>query len=186
MDVSVFCSFICLCSAAQEACVCIPGEVCRRAAGLGFVVHQHLPAGPEGNIWSSDLSLKCVFYWWGNHNIVWESLLHISFMVKVSCELRLQSSFKSFGCSNNTVFFSWQDPNQFIRASALRVLSSVRVPIIVPIMMLAIKEAASDMSPYVRKTSAHAIQKLYRYLSLHLTLLLFFFIYQDYRNQWNQ
>ncbi|KAM4720362.1 AP-3 complex subunit beta-1 isoform 2-T2 [Anableps anableps] len=54
-----------------------------------------------------------------------------------------------------------KDPNQFIRASALRVLSSVRVPIIVPIMMLAIKEAASDLSPYVRKTSAHAIQKLY-------------------------
>lgn len=63
------------------------------------------------------------------------------------------------------MFFSgsqWQDPNQFIRASALRVLSSIRVPIIVPIMMLAIKEAAADLSPYVRKTSAHAIQKLYR------------------------
>lgn len=59
--------------------------------------------------------------------------------------------------------FSRQDPNQFIRASALRVLSSIRVPIIVPIMMLAIKEAAADLSPYVRKTSAHAIQKLYRY-----------------------
>uniref|UniRef100_A0A3B1KBN6 Clathrin/coatomer adaptor adaptin-like N-terminal domain-containing protein n=1 Tax=Astyanax mexicanus TaxID=7994 RepID=A0A3B1KBN6_ASTMX len=55
-----------------------------------------------------------------------------------------------------------KDPNQLIRASALRVLSSIRVPIIVPIMMLAIKEAASDLSPYVRKTSAHAIQKLYR------------------------
>ncbi|XP_078812156.1 AP-3 complex subunit beta-1 isoform X2 [Oryzias latipes] len=54
-----------------------------------------------------------------------------------------------------------KDPNQFIRASALRVLSSIRVPIIVPIMMLAIKEAATDLSPYVRKTSAHAIQKLY-------------------------
>uniref|UniRef100_A0A8C4IEC1 AP-3 complex subunit beta n=1 Tax=Dicentrarchus labrax TaxID=13489 RepID=A0A8C4IEC1_DICLA len=54
-----------------------------------------------------------------------------------------------------------EDPNQFIRASALRVLSSIRVPIIVPIMMLAIKEAAADLSPYVRKTSAHAIQKLY-------------------------
>uniref|UniRef100_A0A1A7YUY3 AP-3 complex subunit beta n=1 Tax=Iconisemion striatum TaxID=60296 RepID=A0A1A7YUY3_9TELE len=54
-----------------------------------------------------------------------------------------------------------KDPNQFIRASALRVLSSIRVPIIVPIMMLAIKEAASDLSPYVRKTSAHAIQKLF-------------------------
>ena len=33
-----------------------------------------------------------------------------------------------------------KDPNQLIRASALRVLSSIRVPIIAPIMMLAIKE----------------------------------------------
>lgn len=32
-------------------------------------------------------------------------------------------------------------------------------------MMLAIKEAASDMSPYVRKTAAHAIPKLYRWRS---------------------
>ncbi|XP_059381897.1 AP-3 complex subunit beta-1-like [Carassius carassius] len=54
-----------------------------------------------------------------------------------------------------------KDPNQLIRASALRVLSSIRVPIIVPIMMLSIKEAATDLSPYVRKTAAHAIQKLY-------------------------
>uniref|UniRef100_A0A672K165 Adaptor related protein complex 3 subunit beta 1 n=1 Tax=Sinocyclocheilus grahami TaxID=75366 RepID=A0A672K165_SINGR len=54
-----------------------------------------------------------------------------------------------------------EDPNQLIRASALRVLSSIRVPIIVPIMMLAIKEAATDLSPYVRKTAAHAIQKLF-------------------------
>lgn len=39
------------------------------------------------------------------------------------------------------LFFSTlQDPNQLIRASALRVLSSIRVPIIVPIMMLSIKE----------------------------------------------
>jgi len=55
-----------------------------------------------------------------------------------------------------------QDPNQLIRASALRVLSSIRVSMIVPIMMLAIKESVSDMSPYVRKTAAHAIPKLYR------------------------
>uniref|UniRef100_A0A8C1T5R9 AP-3 complex subunit beta n=1 Tax=Cyprinus carpio TaxID=7962 RepID=A0A8C1T5R9_CYPCA len=54
-----------------------------------------------------------------------------------------------------------EDPNQLIRASALRVLSSIRVPIIVPIMMLSIKEASTDLSPYVRKTAAHAIQKLY-------------------------
>uniref|UniRef100_A0A336KCG1 AP-3 complex subunit beta n=1 Tax=Culicoides sonorensis TaxID=179676 RepID=A0A336KCG1_CULSO len=54
-----------------------------------------------------------------------------------------------------------KDPNQLIRASALRVLSSIRVPMIVPIVMLAIRESASDMSPYVRKTVAHAIPKLY-------------------------
>ncbi|XP_041375514.1 AP-3 complex subunit beta-2-like [Gigantopelta aegis] len=54
-----------------------------------------------------------------------------------------------------------KDPNQLIRASALRVLSSVRVTVIAPIMMLAIKEAVMDMSPYVRKTAAHGIPKLY-------------------------
>ncbi|KAK7081768.1 AP-3 complex subunit beta-2 [Halocaridina rubra] len=54
-----------------------------------------------------------------------------------------------------------KDPNQLIRACALRVLSSIRVPVIVPIMMLAIKDAVTDMSPYVRKTAAHAIPKLY-------------------------
>merc|ERR1719186_1565349 len=41
-----------------------------------------------------------------------------------------------------------KDPNQLIRASALRVLSSI-------------KESAVDMSPFVRKTAAHAIPKLY-------------------------
>ncbi|XP_052812976.1 AP-3 complex subunit beta-2-like [Mya arenaria] len=54
-----------------------------------------------------------------------------------------------------------KDPNQLIRASALRVLSSIRVQMIAPIMMLSIKEAVMDMSPYVRKTAAHAIPKLY-------------------------
>jgi len=54
-----------------------------------------------------------------------------------------------------------KDPNQLIRASALRVLSSIRVSVIVPIMLLAIKESAVDMSPFVRKTAAHAIPKLY-------------------------
>lgn len=54
-----------------------------------------------------------------------------------------------------------KDPNQLIRASALRVLSSIRVSLIIPIVMLAIKDAAQDMSPYVRKTAAHAIPKLY-------------------------
>jgi len=54
-----------------------------------------------------------------------------------------------------------RDPNQLIRASALRVLSSIRVPVIVPIMMLAIRDSVGDLSPYMRKTAAHAIPKLY-------------------------
>lgn len=54
-----------------------------------------------------------------------------------------------------------KDPNQLIRAGALRVLSSIRVSLIIPIVMLAIKDSAQDMSPYVRKTAAHAIPKLY-------------------------
>lgn len=54
-----------------------------------------------------------------------------------------------------------KEPNQLIRASALRVLSSIRVKMISPIVMLAIRDASADMSPYVRKTAAHAIPKLY-------------------------
>ncbi|TKR63116.1 hypothetical protein L596_026990 [Steinernema carpocapsae] len=54
-----------------------------------------------------------------------------------------------------------KDPNQLIRASALRVLSSIRVNMIAPIMLLAIKESVRDMSAYVRKVAAHAIPKLY-------------------------
>lgn len=56
---------------------------------------------------------------------------------------------------------SLKDPNPLIRASALRVLSSIRVNIIAPIMYISIKDCANDMSPYVRKTAAHAIPKLY-------------------------
>ena len=66
------------------------------------------------------------------------------------------------GMSQNIIFlYIFQDPNQLIRASALRVLSSIRVPVIVPIVMLAIRDSAVDMSPFVRKTAAHAIPKLY-------------------------
>ncbi|XP_063718374.1 AP-3 complex subunit beta-2-like isoform X5 [Symsagittifera roscoffensis] len=54
-----------------------------------------------------------------------------------------------------------KDPNQLIRACALRVLSSIRVSVITPIMLLAIKDACADMSPFVRKSAANAIPKLY-------------------------
>jgi AP-3 complex subunit beta len=55
---------------------------------------------------------------------------------------------------------SLKDPNPLIRASAIRVLSSIRVSMIAPIMLIAIRDCSNDMSPYVRKTAAHAIPKL--------------------------
>ncbi|KAG1151139.1 hypothetical protein G6F37_002057 [Rhizopus arrhizus] len=56
------------------------------------------------------------------------------------------------------------DKNQIIRAMALRVMSGIRVPVISPIVLLGIKKCMTDVSPYVRKTAAHAIPKCYRYL----------------------
>lgn len=52
------------------------------------------------------------------------------------------------------------DHNQVIRALALRVLSSIRVKVILQIVILAISKCAKDPSPYVRKTAAHAIGKV--------------------------
>lgn len=52
------------------------------------------------------------------------------------------------------------DPNELIRALALRVLSSVRVKVILQIVILAINKCAKDPSPYVRKAAAHAIAKV--------------------------
>ena len=46
------------------------------------------------------------------------------------------------------------------RGCALWVLSSIRVSVIVPIMLLAIKESDVDMSPFISKTAAHSIPKL--------------------------
>lgn len=56
---------------------------------------------------------------------------------------------------------SLKDPNPLFRASALRVLSSIRVHMISPIMLIAIRDCSNDMSAYVRKTAAHATSKLY-------------------------
>jgi AP-3 complex subunit beta len=52
------------------------------------------------------------------------------------------------------------DHNQLIRALALRVLSSIRVKVILQIVIQAIAKCAADPSPYVRKTAAHAICKV--------------------------
>lgn len=52
------------------------------------------------------------------------------------------------------------DPNQHIRALSLRVLSSIRVKVILQVVILAINNATKDSSAYVRKSAAHAISKV--------------------------
>ena len=53
------------------------------------------------------------------------------------------------------------DRNQLVRALALRVLTSFRVPEICQIQLLAMRKCATDRSPFVRKTTAHSVPKLY-------------------------
>lgn len=43
----------------------------------------------------------------------------------------------------------------------MRVLSSIRVKIIVQLIVLAIQKCVKDGSPYVRKATAHAISKVF-------------------------
>lgn len=52
------------------------------------------------------------------------------------------------------------DHNELIRALALRVLSSIRVKVILQIVILAVDKCAKDPSPYVRKAAVHAISKV--------------------------
>ncbi|KAJ3036661.1 AP-3 complex subunit beta-1 [Rhizophlyctis rosea] len=63
--------------------------------------------------------------------------------------------------SVNTFQKDLSDKNPLIRAMALRVMSSIRVPVIASIIMLALKKGMTDLSPYVRKAAANAIPKCY-------------------------
>ena len=51
--------------------------------------------------------------------------------------------------------------NQLIRGLALRVMTSIRVPDIIQIQLLAVRKCASDTSPYVRKCAAVALTKIH-------------------------
>ncbi|KAE9007835.1 AP-3 complex subunit beta-1 [Phytophthora rubi] len=53
------------------------------------------------------------------------------------------------------------DPNQLIRALALRVMTSIRVRDILQIQLLAIRKCAADESAYVRKCATNAISKVF-------------------------
>jgi vesicle coat complex subunit len=63
--------------------------------------------------------------------------------------------------SINTIQKSLTDTNPHLRALALRVMSSIRVPVISQIVSLGIKRGSGDMSPYVRRAAALAIPKCY-------------------------
>ena len=55
---------------------------------------------------------------------------------------------------------SLKDSYLLIRGSVLRVLACIRVPVIAPLILFAIKKFSHDMSLYVRKTAALSIPKL--------------------------
>jgi AP-3 complex subunit beta len=64
--------------------------------------------------------------------------------------------------SINTFQRDMSSPNQLLRSLALRVMCSIRIRDIVQLQMLAVNTCARDSSPYVRKTAAYALPKLYR------------------------
>jgi AP-3 complex subunit beta len=63
--------------------------------------------------------------------------------------------------SINTFQKDLDNPNPYIRAQSLRVLSSLRLKVISQVLLLAIKKCILDPSVFVRKTAAHAILKVY-------------------------
>jgi len=93
------------------------------------------------NVVSKNIELKKLVYMY---------LVHYAELEPDSSLLAINSFQKDLGNSN-----------QFIRSSALRVMSSIRVEIIVQLIVLAIQKGVKDSSPYVRKTAALAISKVY-------------------------
>ena len=61
----------------------------------------------------------------------------------------------------NTLQKDLASSSQRARANAMRAMSSIRIPVVVPLVMLALKSTVKDTSPYVRKAAAAAIPKVY-------------------------
>lgn len=51
--------------------------------------------------------------------------------------------------------------SQRVRGNALKAMSGIRVPVAIPLVMLAIKSGVKDTSSYVRRAAAAAITKVY-------------------------
>ncbi|SNX84958.1 related to Beta3 protein (Ruby) [Melanopsichium pennsylvanicum] len=63
------------------------------------------------------------------------------------------------------------DPSPLIRAMALRVLSSIKLTMVAPIVIMAVTKAARDPNLYVRKIAALAIPKCYQIDTSHFQSL---------------
>lgn len=62
----------------------------------------------------------------------------------------------------NSLHSDLKNANERIRAAALRSLSSIQLPIILPLKLLAVQSCQKDLSPYVRKAAALACMKIYK------------------------
>ncbi|KAL7419579.1 AP-3 complex subunit beta [Cryptotrichosporon argae] len=63
--------------------------------------------------------------------------------------------------SINTFQKDLGDPSPLIRSMSLRMLTSIRVPVIQGIVMLGLKKLVADRNPWVRKTVAGGLAKVY-------------------------
>ncbi|KAF2076006.1 hypothetical protein CYY_002666 [Polysphondylium violaceum] len=105
----------------------------------GRDVSEAFPAVVK-NVISKNLELKKLVYMY---------LVHYS-------EIQHNSALLSI----NTIHKSLYDQNQVIRATSLRVMSSIRVVEIVEVIVMAIEKCLKDSSPFVRKAAAFAISKV--------------------------
>lgn len=62
----------------------------------------------------------------------------------------------------NSIQRDLKDPNARTRANALRTITSIRVPMVVHLVVMALRSAVKDGSPFVRKIAAHALPKVVR------------------------
>ncbi|GHJ84817.1 hypothetical protein NliqN6_1219 [Naganishia liquefaciens] len=74
--------------------------------------------------------------------------------------------------SINTFQKDLSDPSPLIRSMSLRVLTSIRLPVIQGILMIGLKKLAADRNPWVRKTVALGLPKVYDMDSTTRPLLL--------------
>lgn len=63
------------------------------------------------------------------------------------------------------------DINPLVRAWALRTMAGIRLHVVAPLVLVAVKKCARDPSPYVRKCAAYALCKLYDLLPEETTML---------------